>query len=115
MSAPRLGSQTVTALRKVFGDRDDLGLPAVTWIPAGTYPGSSVQPLSSYEQASGGTTDQGWSKWKVLIPGSPDITSADRITSPGVPDLEVDGDVMPYFNSGGQPDHVEFLGTRWTG
>lgn len=111
----RLGRQTVTVVRKQLGARDDLGLPAVAWAPAGVYPSSSVQPLSSYEQASGGTTDQGWSKWKVFIPGSPDITSADRITSPGVPDLEVDGDVMLFFDFRGKPHHVEFLGTRWTG
>lgn len=109
-----LAKTTITVVRTTeTGVRDDFGVPGKTQT-ATPVPGCLVDPLMTYEQAPQ-QTDSGWSKWRVYAPPNADITPADKIKVDGLPDLQVDGEVMRRPGPRGGVHHLEFQATRWFG
>lgn len=102
-----LGAQTVTIVHLEsddFGDHHETG--------RATYPGCSVQPLSSVEEINAG--DQIISRWSLYGPPIMEASPVDRVIVEGVT-YELDGDLQLWRDLSGRPHHVEAVLRKVTG
>jgi hypothetical protein len=77
-----------------------------------SYPGCSVQPVSSTEQLS--TGDQTVSRWVLYGPPSLVAEPVDQLAADGIT-YEVDGEIQLWRDLDGTPHHVEAFLRRVTG
>jgi hypothetical protein len=102
-----VGGQTITVVHITtddYGDRSETG--------RATYPGCSVQPLTTVETLD--TGDQVVTRWMLYGPPIVEASPVDRIEVDGGL-FELDGELQLWRGLDGRPHHVEGYLKRSTG